>query len=119
MSQARAQEPENYPPHSTAVRVDSTNLPIVFIEVGGKMILKDDKITARMKIIDNGTGQLNYTDTKYEKNTATFPFFIGCNLRFNNNAWAPENMYSGCIDDYVFYKRALSEAEIKALAFAD
>jgi PKD repeat protein len=61
----------------------------------------------------------NYTDTKYEKSTATFPFFIGCNLRFTNNAWAPENMYSGCIDDYVFYKRALTEAEIKALAFAD
>ena len=63
--------------------------------------------------------QLNYTDTAHDKTTNTVPFFIGCNVRLTNGAWAPENMYAGCIDDYVFYKKALTDAEIKALAFID
>ncbi len=47
----------------TDVVIDKTNLPIVFIDVDGKMILRDDYILARMKIIHNGNGEYNYGDT--------------------------------------------------------
>ena len=53
----------NFPPLDTTVVLDSTNLPIVWIEVNGDSIMRDKRINARMKIIDNGVGQLNYADT--------------------------------------------------------
>ena len=53
----------NFPPDNTGVRLDSTNLPIVWIEVGGDSIMRDERIGARMKIIWNGDGRLNYADT--------------------------------------------------------
>lgn len=53
----------NFPPDDTGVRLDSTNLPIVWIEVGGDSIMRDKRIGGRMKIIDNGMGRLNYADT--------------------------------------------------------
>lgn len=46
----------------------------------------------------------------------TIPFFIGSNLRFSNNAWAPENMFNGLMDDFVLYNRGLSDDEIKELS---
>ena len=60
---AQAQRADNYPPKDKTIKIDSTNLPIVWIDVNGAMILKDERITARMKIIHNGEGQLNYGDT--------------------------------------------------------
>ena len=54
---------ENFPPDDTTVRLDSTNLPIVWIEVGGEHIDRDHRIAARMKVVDNGKGKLNYADT--------------------------------------------------------
>ena len=53
----------NFPPDNTEVRLDSTNLPIVWIEVGGDSIMRSERIEARMKIIHNGEGHLNYADT--------------------------------------------------------
>ena len=53
----------NYPPDNDRVRLTSTNLPIVWIDVNGEIIDRDERITARMKIIHNGDGQLNYADT--------------------------------------------------------
>ena len=58
-----AQQWDNYRPDVTTVQLDSTNLPIMLIDVDGAMIFKDDYITARMKIIDNGQGNINYLDT--------------------------------------------------------
>ncbi|MBO4803009.1 MAG: CotH kinase family protein [Muribaculaceae bacterium] len=49
-------------PINKNVKLKSTNLPIVWLTADGTMN-HDERITARMKIIDNGTGQLNYTDT--------------------------------------------------------
>ena len=46
----------------------------------------------------------------------TLPMFIGCNLRFTNGAWAPENINVGQMDDYLYYNRALSAEEIATLA---
>ena len=59
----QAQDPANYPPDDTTVVVDSTNLPIVWIDVEGVTIERDDYIPGRMKIIHNGKGHLNYGDT--------------------------------------------------------
>ena len=46
----------------------------------------------------------------------TLPMFIGCNLRFTNGAWAPENINVGRMDDYAYYNRALTAQEIQTLA---
>ena len=60
---AQAQDPANYPPDDTTVVIESTNLPIVWIDVNGATIEREDRIGARMKIIHNGDGRLNYADT--------------------------------------------------------
>ena len=58
-----AQRADNYPPKNKTIKITHTNLPIVWVDVNGAMILKDERITAHMKIIHNGDGQLNYADT--------------------------------------------------------
>jgi spore coat protein CotH len=59
--------PVNYPPDDTHVTLTSTNLPIVWIEVGGDTISRYERTGAHMKIIYNGEGQLNYADTVAHK----------------------------------------------------
>ena len=54
---------DNYKPDNRNVRLTSTNLPIVWIDVDGEYIDREERITARMKIIHNGEGELNYADT--------------------------------------------------------
>lgn len=51
-----------------------------------------------------------------DKETKTLPYFIGCNLRLTGNAWAPENIFTGNLDDYALYRRVLGAEEIKAIA---
>ena len=60
-----AQQSDNYRNRlrNAHVKVEETNLPIVFINVGGKTILRNDYIAAKMKIIHNGNGQKNHADT--------------------------------------------------------
>ena len=53
----------NYPPDDQSVQITMTNLPIVWLEVDGQYIDRYERITARMKIIHNGDGQINYGDT--------------------------------------------------------
>lgn len=53
----------NYPPDYEFVELTSTNLPIVWIDVDGEYIDRYERITARMKIIHNGEGKLNWADT--------------------------------------------------------
>ena len=60
---ARAWSWWNYPPDNENVKLTSTNLPIVWVNVGGEYIDRYERITARMKIIHNGDGQLNWADT--------------------------------------------------------
>ena len=60
---ARAWSWWNYPPDDESVQVNSTNLPIVWMDVDGQIIDRYERITGRMKIIYNGEGQLNYADT--------------------------------------------------------
>ena len=54
---------DNFMPINTQVKLTQTNLPIVWIDVDGEMIDNEERITAHMKVIHNGDGQLNYADT--------------------------------------------------------
>ena len=60
-----AQQSDNYRSllRNPNVKVESTNLPIVLINVGGKTILRDSYVLAKMTIIDNGEGNTNHADT--------------------------------------------------------
>ena len=62
-SMAYAQQADIYPTDNQNVTIDSTNLPIVWIDVNGVMIDREERITGHMKIIHNGDGMLNYADT--------------------------------------------------------
>lgn len=50
-------------PDNTIVKIDSTNLPIVFIDTQGNTIEREEFITVYVKIVDNGKDGLNYGDT--------------------------------------------------------
>ena len=53
-----AQRADNYvPTNDRNVKLTETNLPIAFINVKGKTIQRNERITARMKIIDNKDGK--------------------------------------------------------------
>lgn len=43
------------------------------------------------------------------------PYYIGCNYRITSGAFTPENFLNGYLDDYVLYKRALSDEEARDL----
>ena len=58
---------DNYPPYDSSVELTETNLPIVFIDVDGETISRYERITARMKIINNGNDEINYVDTLTHK----------------------------------------------------
>ena len=53
----------NFPPADKGIHLDSTNLPIVWIDVDGDSIMRDKRIGGHMKIIWNGEGRINYADT--------------------------------------------------------
>ena len=81
-----AQQTGNYKPHYRFVKLDSTNLPIVFMNTDGKMILKDERVTVRMTIIDNGEGQLNYADTvAHPGQKIDYQGYVGLKYRGNSS----------------------------------
>ena len=51
----------------------------------------------------------------FDKVVDNWPYYIGCNYRFTNGAFAPENFLNGYLDDFILYERILSESEIKEL----
>ena len=83
---SQAQDPANYPPDVTTVKIDSTNLPIVWISVDGATISRNDRIGARMKIIHNGKGRLNYADTvAHPGQTVDYEGYIALRYRGNSS----------------------------------
>lgn len=54
-------------PDNPSVILDSTNLPIVFINTDGEVPQRDNFIIVRMKIVDNGEN-VNYADTLVHSN---------------------------------------------------
>ena len=84
--QVFAQQVGNYKPTNQYVNLSQTNLPIVFINTGNAMILKDDRIAARMMIIYNGEGELNYADTLAHPSQKTaYKGRIGIKYRGNSS----------------------------------
>jgi len=70
-----------YGPTNKYVRLRYTNLPIVWLTVDGT-INRTDRVTARMKIIDNGPGQYNYADTvAYQGQHIDYDGFVGLRYR--------------------------------------
>ena len=80
----RAERADNYLPDDTTVVVTSSNLPIVWIDVDGAMIKRNERIPARMKIIYNGKGRLNYADTLAHPNQ-TIDYEGDIALRYRGN----------------------------------
>ena len=81
----------NYPPDNRTVKVNQTNLPIVFINIDGQVLDRYDRITGRMKIIDNGEGQLNYGDTiAHPGQRVDYEGFIGIRYRGNTSFTAAD-----------------------------
>ncbi len=60
--EAQARTTTNYQPDNQDVRLSSTNLPIVWLDVNGKYIDRTVRITAKMEIIHNGDGELGIAD---------------------------------------------------------
>ena len=80
---ARAQA--YYEPMNPRVKLTSTNLPIVWLEVDGT-VDRYERITARMKIIDNGSGRLNYADTvSHPDQHVDYDGYIGLRYRGNSS----------------------------------
>lgn len=75
----------HYEPMNPRVRLTSTNLPIVWLEVDGT-VDRYERITARMKIIDNGNGRLNYADTvAHPGQHVDYDGYIGLRYRGNSS----------------------------------
>ena len=52
---------------------------------------------------------------KHIKTIDGTPYYIGCNYRYLNGNFNPENFLNGMLDDYILYNRALSDEEARAL----
>lgn len=78
---------ELYPPtNNREVKIGSTNLPIVFINTLGSVIQREERITARMKIIHNGDGCMNYGDTiAHPGQTVDYEGYVGLKYRGNSS----------------------------------
>ena len=80
--------PVNTMPDSTTVKIDSTNLPIVFINTQGNEIEREEFVTAYVKIIDNGKDKLNYGDTlAYLNQKIDYEGYMAIKYRGNATWW--------------------------------
>lgn len=92
---APAQRADNYPPKNKTITINHTNLPIVWIDVNGVMILRDEYITGHMKIIHNGEGQLNYADTvAHPGQNIDYEGYIALRYRGNSSFGHSRNPYT-------------------------
>ncbi|MBR4388092.1 MAG: CotH kinase family protein [Prevotella sp.] len=81
---------DNYKPtNNQYVQLTQTNLPIVFIDLQGQRLAgrwEDRYIAARMKIIHNGEGNLNYGDTlAHPDQTVDYEGWIAIKYRGNSS----------------------------------
>ena len=97
---ADSYDPANYPPPIGDMKIERTNLPIVFIdtrcgESNTNAIHKDYRIAARMKIINNKDG-INYGDTlAYPSQTVDYDGWIAIRYRGNTSFnWSPKKPYN-------------------------
>lgn len=71
-------------------RTDFTHLPLIIIDTEGRQIVNDPKITARMKIIDNGPGNPN---NQFQEAT-DYDGYIGIEIRGQSSQMFPKKSYS-------------------------
>lgn len=77
-----------------AQSLSSFNLPLVFIETDGDSIPDDPKITARMKVVFRGEGQLTLLDDINNPLYVQYDGFIGIETRgVGSQAW-PKKQYA-------------------------
>ena len=82
---ADAYDDDNYKPDNSTVKIDMTNLPIVFINTQEQIIHKDYRIAVRMKIIDNSDG-INYGDTiSHPNQKVDYEGWVGIKYRGNSS----------------------------------
>ena len=92
---AHGQSRDNYPPQNQHVTIDHTNLPIVWIDVDGRHIDRYQRITARMKILHNGEGRLNYADTTaHPGQSIDYEGYVALRYRGNSSYGADKKPYS-------------------------
>ena len=71
---------------SHRVNLDSTNLPIVWIDCNGNQVNRNERVTATIKIIHNGDGRLNYTDTvAHPGQHVEYDGYVGIRYRGNTS----------------------------------
>lgn len=68
----------------------SSNLPLIVINTGGNTIARSPKIMARMKIIDNGSGEIN----KVSQPGTDYDGYIGIKIRGNVSSSFPQKPYA-------------------------
>ncbi|MBQ9186316.1 MAG: CotH kinase family protein [Prevotella sp.] len=82
---ADAYDANNYQPENKTVKLDETNLPIVFIDTQEQVIHKDYRVAVRMKIINNANG-INYADLEaHPDQTIDYEGWIGIKYRGNSS----------------------------------
>ena len=91
---AQSSAENNYlPTYNQDVTLTETNLPIVFIDLCGQTIPDkgQGEIAAHMRIIHNGDGQVNYSDTvAYPNQTVDYDGWIEIKYRGNTSFDASE-----------------------------
>ena len=92
---ADSYDENNYQPTINTIKLDKTNLPIVFINTQKQVIHKDWRIAVRMKIINNSSG-INYGDTiSYPDQTIDYDGWIGIRYRGNTSFnWSDKKPYN-------------------------
>jgi hypothetical protein len=83
-------------PINKQVRLDSTNLPIVWINLQGASVNLTTRVTARMTILDNGEGRMNYADTvAHPGQHIDYRGYIGIRYRGNTSfSYSAKKPYS-------------------------
>ena len=85
----------NYPPDNENVQLTQTNLPIAWLEVDGQTIDREERITARLKIIHNGDGEINYADTvAHPGQTVDYEGYVALKYRGNSSFTSSDNAKS-------------------------
>ena len=83
---ASAQSEPSYRPIYQGVKLDSTNLPIVLIDLNGAVVGTQDRVTAWMTIIHNGEGSINYRDTvEHPGQNIDYQGYVGIRYRGNTS----------------------------------
>ena len=71
------------------VPFESSNLPVVILDTGGEAIPDEPKITARMRIVDNGPGERNALADE----PTGYDGFVGIEVRGSTSQQFPKKQY--------------------------